>query len=281
MYSLLNVTVVARDLTRHPHGAALARDLLHVLALDSEALEALDAVPAPADAPRRRQALATEHADAPRALEALASIRAAATEGGIDTWSAALPVLEAAPLGGRVELIRWVRTELLADAWETVADVSVPRLPRALDIVSDGVLSTYAGRPADPLARPWRAWTGGRLPATSTEPAVEQVVAMVAAASRDSLVTAGAVMRSKRANGWSWPQAMHDACWAADLTGRTRTAAIAQLEAVAALLGRMRTPPAPDIAAAVAAAVHATVVADVLPAETVAAMCGPMLAHLS
>jgi hypothetical protein len=281
MYSLVNVTVVARDLTRHPHGAALARDLLHVLALDSAALETLDSAPVAVDATRRRQELATEQADAPRALEALAGVRHAAVDGGIDTWASALPVLETAPIGGRVELLRWVRTELLADAWVSAADVAVPRLPRALDVVSDGVLTTYAGRPADPLAKPWRAWTQSRLPATCTEPAVEQVVAMVGSASRSSLVTAGAVMRSKRARGWSWPHAMHDACWAVELTGRTRTAAIAQLEAAVALLGRIRTPPAPDIVAAVAAAVHATVVADVLPAETVAAMCGPLLAHLS
>jgi hypothetical protein len=281
MYSLVNVTVVARDLTRHRHGAALARDLLHVLALDTDALVTLDGVPAPADARARRQQLASEQPAEPRALDALAEIRMAAELGGVDTWASALPVLEAAPLGGRVELIRWVRTELLAGAWESVDDVAVPRLPRALDVVSDGILTTYAGRPADPLGRPWRAWTAGRLPATCTEPAVEQVVAIVAAASIDSLRAAGRAMRSLRAGGWSWPHAMHDACWAVDLTGRTRTAAVAQLEAVVALLVRMRTTPPPDLVAAVAAAVHATVVADVLPAETVAAMCGPLLAHLS
>jgi hypothetical protein len=281
MYSLVNVTVVARDLTRHPHGSAVARDLLQVLALDHDALVQLDAVPARADAARRRQQLATERVDAPRALDALAEVRQAAVVGGLDAWSSALPVLEAAPIGGRVELLRWVRTELLAEAWESIADLSVPRLSRALEVVSDGVLTTYAGRPGDPLARPWRAWTNSHLPATSTEPAVEQVVEMVAGASRASLVTAGAVMRSRRAGGWSWPHAMHDACWAVELTGRTRTAAVAQLEAVRALLSRHAGVPAPDIVAAVAAAVHATVVADVLPAETVAAMCGPLLAHLS
>jgi hypothetical protein len=281
MYSLVNVTVVARDLTRHPHGAALARDLLHVLALDAPALAMLDSTPLPVDAPRRRVQLVTEQADAPRALNALAAVRELAVDGGLDTWSTALPVLESAPLGGRAELIRWVRTELLADAWESVSDVAVPRLPRALDVVSDGVLTTYAGRPADPLARPWRAWTHDHLPATCSEPAVEQVVAMVATASRESLATAGKAMRRQRADGWSWPQAMHDACWAVDLTGRTHTAAIAQLEAAMALLRRMPAPLAPDVVAAVAAAVHATVVADVLAAGTVASMCGPLLAHLS
>jgi hypothetical protein len=143
------------------------------------------------------------------------------------------------------------------------------------------VLTTYAGRPADPLARPWRAWTARNLPATCLEPAVEHVVAMVAGASRDSLATAGAAMRRARIDGWSWPHAMHDACWAVELTGRTHTAAVAQLEAVVALLRGLPSPPAPDVVAAVAAAVHATVVADVLPVDTVAAMCGPLLAHLS
>ena len=71
MYSLVNVTVVARDLTRHRYGAAIARDLLHVLALDQAALESLDALGEPADAPRRRQLLAREQSDGPRAHEAL------------------------------------------------------------------------------------------------------------------------------------------------------------------------------------------------------------------
>lgn len=279
IYSTVNVATVVRDLARHPRGRALARDLLHAFAVDEHALVELDAVATAADVTARCEAALASAVIAPRAHAALAAARLDATESGLDGWFAALPVLESAPIGSLPELLRWLRADVLDGAWERTDDLAVARFPHALDVVADGVLGTWVGDPSV-LSRPWRTWTTRRLPATVREPALAIVVAMVAEADATAVSAAATAMRAARASGWSWPLAVHDACWAIELTGRGRTAAVAQLEAVHALLGVV-PQPAPDAVAAVVAAVHATAVADVLPADTVAAMCRPLLSALS
>jgi hypothetical protein len=281
MYSLVNIAVVVRDLSRHPQGAALADDLLHVLALDDPALAELDALPASPGSVEHRVALLDVVTHESSALRVLATARAAAESSGFAAWSASLGLLEAAPMGGWPELSRWVSDELLGAAWTRSGDLAVARRPHALRVVDDGLLAAYAeAGPEHPLARPWRHWVGRHAAPLVDQPAVARLVAMVAAASLSSLDAAGDAMRQARAEGWSWPLSMHDACWAIELTGRTRSAAGAQLHALRALLGGRRHPPRPDLVAAVVAAVHATVAADLLAAETVAAMCRPLLAHL-
>lgn len=247
VYSTVNVATIARDLTRHPSGRALATDLLHAYAIDEHGLVDLDAVATPSNAGQRR---------------ADARTRA-----------------EADLIGTVDELVRWVRDDVLGHAWDHADGVAVARHPHALDVVGDGVLGSWVGDDG-PLVQPWRGWMSGALPATVREPAVAAVVAMVAAATAADLTAAGDSMGAARVGGWSWPAAMHDACWAIELTGRGRTAAVAQLEAVAALLDVM-AQPGPDVIAAVTAAVHATVVADVLPTGAVGAMCRPLLVSLT
>ena len=65
-----------------------------------------------------------------------------------------------------------------------------------------------------------------------------------------------------------------------ELTGRTRSAAVAQLEALNALLAVTGPAPRPTVVSVVTAAVHAVAAGDVLPADTVAAMCRPFITHL-
>ena len=72
---------------------------------------------------------------------------------------------------------------------------------------------------------------------------------------------------------------MHDACWAVHLAGRERTALVAQLHAVRALLDASSAAgmrPSPDVSAAVVATVHARVVADVLADDVFAALTKPL-----
>ncbi|HEU5034383.1 MAG TPA: hypothetical protein VFT62_06455 [Mycobacteriales bacterium] len=288
-YSLVNIAAVVRDAARRPTGALLATDLRRVLALGRERLAMLDAPAPAADAPARREVLLARCRAEPRALEVLGSTRAAARaagrnpgpSAGLDTWAAALPRLEAAPLGSGDELRRWVRDELLAVAWERSGDLAVARWPRALDVVTDGLLATWLGCPDDELAAPWRAAAADLPLAEVGDTAVRSVITGVAAAHVTALAAAGAALRAAKADGWSWPVAMHEACWAVELTGRGSTAAAAQLAALQALLDVTGAPLLrADIVAAVTAAVHATVVADVLDGQTLAAMCTPLLARL-
>jgi hypothetical protein len=282
MYTLVNAPVLARDLVRHPRGAAVATDLLRALALDDDALASLDQVRVAADAQARRDAATVRMAAEPRALQVLAAARDVATTAGLTAWTAAADVLDAAALGGLEELVGFVRDELLDAAWWRGDDISVARWPTALDVVADGVTATYAvdacGSLVAPLGRPWRRWlssTGHGL--AGVDGPAAGVLEQLDDGSPQRLRVAAETLRRQRADGWSWAEAMHEACWAVHLTGRERLAAAAQLHAVRILLGTgtAGTRPGADVVAAVVAAVHAAVVADVLHGDVAAALSAP------
>lgn len=284
MYSLVNVAALCRDLARHPNGAAVVDDLLRVFALDDARLEALDAVPVEPTTATLRRRVRAEMSTQPRALAVLAATRKAAHVDGLDAWTATVEVLERAPLGDFDDVLRFTRDEVLEHASVRITGLVVARWPRALDIVGDGVAASYASVSAPfaaPLGLPWRRWTTTtRLaPAVISQPAVADLVARVACADPDALDHAADALRAARAAGWSWAASMHDACWAVELTGRQRDAALAQLHALGALLS-VSAAPRPAAVAAVVAAVHAAVVADVLPTATLAALTAPLDAQL-
>lgn len=279
-YSIVNIAAVVRDLSRLPTGAVLALDLARALSLGARDLAVLDRLPVVDAAPeRRRRALAVAETS-PHAHDLLAATTAAATEAGLAAWSRALPQLEAATLGGAADLIRWLRHEVLAGCWERRAEVAVARWPHALDVVADAALSGWAqAEPA--LARPWRGWSAQQPPVAVDDEALASVVNAIETADVSALAAAGAAMRAARAGGWSWALAMHDACWALELTGRGRLAAVAQLLALRSAL-TLAGPAllSADVVTAVTAAIHATAAADMLPGDTVSSMCRPLLSRL-
>ncbi|HMC72460.1 MAG TPA: hypothetical protein VKJ07_25120 [Mycobacteriales bacterium] len=266
MYSLVNVATLVRDLARHQRAAEVATELLRAFALDDVALDSLEtaAYDATVAAGRRTEVLAADR-DRPRALQVLAAARGFADDIGIDAYAAAVDVLEVTPLGGLAELQTFVRTDVLAGCWQTSGDLAVARRPQALDIVTDGILGTYAGD--DALAGPWRQWLAFQ-PVAPAPTAWSRVVNAVAALPHDAEIPPAPSQ---------WAERMHEACWAVHLTGRERDAAIAQLHALVALVG-VWAPERPPLRAVsmTTAAVHAEVVADVLDGETRAAMSQPL-----
>jgi hypothetical protein len=283
VYSLVNVPCLLRDLGRHPRGSGLATDLLRIAALDGDAFASLDRVRVAADASGRRDALAQRMRVEPRALQMLAATRDVATTSGIDAWTAAVDVLETAPIGGLDELAAFVRDELCAAAWVRSGDLAVATWPTALDVAADGIRARYAAdicpEIAGPLGRPWRRWlTGSGHAPAPVDAVVVDVVTQLRSATPRQLLDAAQALRRQRAEGWSWAIAMHDACWAVHLTGREMVALTAQLHALRALLAASPsgTRPSPDTCAAVVAAVHGRVVADVLAADVLAALTAPL-----
>src|SRR3954469_9798304 len=186
MYSLVNVATLVRDLARHERAAEVATELLRAFALDSAALDSLDAMAydAPAAAVRRTELLSGD-ASRPRALAVLAAARGFADDIGIDAYSAAVDVLESTPMGDLADLQNFVRSDVLAACWETSGDLAVARRPQALDLVTDGVLGTYAGDAV--LVEPWRQWLALH-PVSPAPTAWTQVVAAVAALERDAAI---------------------------------------------------------------------------------------------
>ena len=267
MYSLVNIAAVVRDLSRHPRADQVATELLRAFALGPSELERLDRLDhdgldydGAAQARRRAEAIAAD-AMRPRALQVLAATRSFAADIGMDAYSASLDVLETAPLGDLDALRAFVRHDVLADCWTTAGDVAVARWPRALDVVSDGIVGVYVDD--EQLAAPWRAWSD-RAGIEAEATAWPELLRNVAAVRPTSPVPAAPT---------EWAARMHDACWAVHLTGRERAAAVAQLHALRAVV-RAWAPEVPSLRAVsmTTAAVHATVVADVLEASTVTAM---------
>jgi hypothetical protein len=269
VYSLVNIATLVRDLARHPRAERVATELLRAFALGPAELEALDRVRYDADAQARRRAAVLE-ADAarPRALHVLAAARGFADDLGIDAYVAAVDVLEQASIGDLEALARFVRDDVLTEAWAVdtdVADLVVARRPVALDVVVDGVLGTFAGD--DELAAPWLRWAAdhGIAPEATAWPHVIRAAGQL----RPGVVVAPAPAE--------WAARMHDACWAVHLTGRERAAAVTQLHALRVLARAWAPAPPPlRVVSMTAAAVHGTVVADVLDGATATAMSQPL-----
>jgi len=274
MYSLVNIATVVRDLARHERGAVLVDDLLRAFALEPPHLAELDQLPRDASTAERQQQALDATTSQPRALALLAAARQAATSDGLPGYVDALPALESVPMFGLDELLRFVRSEVLAAAWHRApdvvgADLNVAAHPRALDIVSDGITGSWVGD--DGLATAWRDWSR-QLPLPRTSSSYD---ASFDAARR--LAASG----TRPVVPVSWASQMHDACWAVHLTSRGRTAAIAQLMALRIVLdGSRPIRPAFGVVALVTAAIHATTVADVIDTDTHAAMTQQLLRSL-
>ena len=270
MYSLVNIATVVRDLARHDGAVVLVDDLLRAFALGPAQLAEIDGLPRPDSMAARRERAVVVAKTQPRALALLAAARTAAATDGLPGYVDALPALESAPMFGVDELLTFVRTEVLVDAWARSGGIHVARYPRAIDIVSDGLVGSWAGD--EELAAAWRDCKRHlALPRTSS--------------SYDGIFDAArqsATRRSRPPVPDDWASRMHDACWAVHLTGRGRPAAIAQLMALRIVLdGSLGARPSFGLVAAVSAAVHAASVADLLPTDTHRALTQPLLRSLN
>ena len=267
-YSFVNAATLARDVARHPSGAAVADVLLAAFDLDDAAIADLDVVPTPPGTMQLREC-ARRHA-----------VRNAATSSTTGPTVSSVGLLDVATIGDVDELCRWVRSDVLASAWRRADGLATCRWPVAVAHVCDGVLAAWVGPSvAAELGRPWQDWATGRASSRIEDPALARIVTGLESADPAALDDVAQAMSRWRGSGRSWPAAMHDAAWAIDITGRGRTAAQAHLVAARALL-RAVGRPRPDLVAAVSMAVQAKVVADVLPDRTVAAMCRPLFAYL-
>ena len=271
LYSLVNAPTLIRDLARLPAGRSLVADLLQGFALTRPDLEVLEVRGrrAPAADPVRRASLATANAERPRAHAVLAATRSAADSHGLAAYQGSIDLLASATIGGLDDLIRFVRHDVLAEAWSTVDDLAVAAYPNALGVVTDGVVATYAGR-AD-IGGAWRHWCAVHPVPSSRggQPLIVDAVRQL-----DAGVRVGAVPAQ-------WAALMHEACWAVHLSGRERVAAMTQLSALHALFD-VTAPRAPAhaLVATVVAAVHGSAGSDLLSSDVYDALTKPFFSLL-
>ncbi|MEO3937270.1 hypothetical protein V3N99_10985 [Dermatophilaceae bacterium Soc4.6] len=290
-YSLVNASALGFDLVRLPGGIRTAEVLLAACEASPAELSHLAGVhPGLGREPRwdsvrertqvRRPVLSASDLAEP----ALRSAALDATDGG----SELLTRIAEAPLGDLDSLSSFVRHEALEATWTRVGGMALQdfRAQLASDVLVDAATSAYCSdlleaderrRLASPYLQVRRSGTLHPVePTTGTVGAVLATVSAWCRAEREALATAVDANRSQTSR---WAGAMHEAGWAAHLSGRTRRAAVAQLQAVLAFrsAGFSTTEAASGAWNAVSGVVQALVVEDLLAADDLDELLQPWL----
>jgi hypothetical protein len=241
VYSLVNAPTIGYDLARMPTGAAVATVLLEALAVhtpDGRLADVSAFDPSVISDPRRASAWLEVSALTPtvRLDEALSAVKQVVDEAAQNLMprghqiEAALSGLTGATFGGLEDLLRLLRYDVLDE---------VPQ--HVVAMASDATAAAFHGRrlPDDvrhQLGGPWIA-AARSLPPIPADlgPFADDVrtvldrLPMLAAPQLAVLAEASATMES------DWSRRMHEAAWAAYLSGRLRPAAAAQFQAVRGL----------------------------------------------
>jgi hypothetical protein len=289
-YTLVSAAALGFDLVRVPGGPNVAEVLLHALDADAAGLQQL-ANSHPGACRDRCWDAVREHADVRPTTQAV--LRRLPAE--LDLTSAEgerrdedlLTRLTGAPLGNLDALDPLVRRDVLDWTWEPAGEVSLQRLRDRLaaDVLVDAAASAYCADLLDDrlrrhLAAPYLAAVRERAPVDESSlvgDLVARVLAEVStwtAADRRDWSAAVDLLRSGTG---AWTAAMHDAGWAAHLSGRTRTAATAQLRGVMAFrhAGFTATDAAQGAWNAFSGVLQALTVSDLLGDDETATLLAP------
>lgn len=298
MYTLVSAPVLGFDLVRRTGGPAAAGVLLTALRLGAGQLPELAAAHVEDDA-RTGAWLELGRDSDDGAYASLSDTLATLTLRGSGAVHARRR-LERSAIGSLGALVRFVRNEVFDWTWRGPIDgeiaVQTDVATRAIAVTCDAVAAAYAehqlgAAATHRLAQPWREVAARlSLPALDLGPQTARILDFLDGV-RTLDAAALARLRTPFTSGGStssaggrpeavgnWASLVHEASWAAHLSGRTRTAALAQMLAVQAL-GQAGVTPA-DAATgtwnAVSGAVHALVVADVLGDDDLSALLGPL-----
>ncbi len=246
-YTMVSAAALGFDLVRLDAGPNAAEVLLHALAADEPGLQRFANAHAGSCRPGCWDVVHDASLTRPRlssTLDLSAQVLDLTTSGDTERGLELMTRLSTAPIGDLDALDRLVRRELLDWTWESINDVSVQRLRDRLaaDVLVDAAASAYCADLLDEgvrrhLATPFLSAVRGTAVAVElpgAEGRVGRVLAEVStwsARDRDDWRAAVDLLRS---GSGAWTAAMHDAGWAAHLSGRVRTAAAAQLQGVIA-----------------------------------------------
>ncbi|WP_432534659.1 hypothetical protein [Kineococcus arenarius] len=292
-YSLVSSPVLGFDLVRLPAGDSAAEVLLR--ALDCGPRE-VDVLAAHHDADARARAWRSVR-EASRAAPQITDVLNQVAEGlaggvfaedvvGPRVEKGVLRVLQASTIADADALVRLVHHDVFDWTWSAPLDGG-PRLRtetagRAADVLADAAVSAYLGdRLPDGvrrlLATPYLHAARDLAPLPSVpeelgeaQSGVRAVLERLSRLDGTDRACLRAVAGTHRAGGGEWASAVHDASWAVHLSGRVRTAAVAQLLAVRAFRagGLDASDGASGLWNVVSGVVHAEVVADMLASET-------------
>ncbi|WP_432491664.1 hypothetical protein [Kineococcus gypseus] len=302
-YSLVSSPVLGFDLVRLAAGESVAEVLLR--ALDAGPRE-LDVLAAQHDAGERAAAWGAVREAAravPRLTDVLGQVAGGLVDGvmgddvaGARVEAGVLRVLQGSTVADADALLRLVHHDVLDWTWSAPLEGG-PRLRTetagcAADVLADAAVSAYLGErlPAavrHVLVRPYLHACRDLAPLPSVprdlgpqQAGVAAVLERLTRLDGTDRACLRAVSDAHRPSGGEWASAVHDASWAVHLSGRVRTAAVAQLLAVRAFRagGLDAADGASGVWNAVSGVVHAEVVADLLSSDARAVLLRPWAA---
>jgi hypothetical protein len=290
-YSLVSAATLGFDLVRLPAGRSVAGVLLAGLGADAEVLTVFAAA-----APARglpddvRSALAVRAGRARELAAVVPQVRSLAGSASAGERLAVLVAqLERGTIGDVATLERLLRADVLGPEHPAAGSLDAELAAEAAGVLADAAVGYWADDVLPPLVRreltaPFeQAVALGAAGAVTPDlgPAHAELHALL-----ESLRTLDEPGRARwrtaveegRAEHRPWAAAMHDAAWAAHVTGRTRLLATAQLLAVQAFLdgGFEGRDGAHGVWNAVAGCVQALAVADLLDAGALATLRAPL-----
>ena len=248
-YSLVSAATLGFDLVRLPAGRSVADVLLSGLAADAAMLRRLAAVhPGHAASRERRGVLAVRARRARELAAAVPQVRdvdAEATPAAEDRIAVLVAQLERGTVGTAPTLERLLRDDVLGPdhPWAATAPDEVRE--EAADVLADAAVGFWATDVLPPLVHreltaPFlRVMTGREVAPAPIDlgPATGRLLELLTAV-RELDETGRCAWRAAveegRAERRPWAAAMHEASWAAHVSGRTRALAAAQLRAVQA-----------------------------------------------
>ncbi|CAA9244616.1 MAG: hypothetical protein AVDCRST_MAG57-1670 [uncultured Blastococcus sp.] len=265
-YTLVSAATLGFDLVRLPAGRSVAQVLLTALAADAAALSGLAAthpargltreergVRAVRGRRAREMAVNVPHVRSATGSTATASAATGSTATGStaagDRAAVLVTQLEQGTIGDAPTLERLLRDDVLGPEHAAAGDLVAAEWDEAVEVLADAALGYWAAGVLPPLVRreltgPFdRAVERGLLPEPAIGgdlgPASSELTGLLDGIRRlDEPGRAAwrAAVDEGRAEHRPWATAMHEASWAAHVSGRTRALATAQLHAVQAFL---------------------------------------------
>ena len=245
-YSLVSAATLGFDLVRLPAGRAVAEVLRVGLAADEGDLVRIAAAHPSRGLEREQRGVRAVRSRRAREMAAtVPHVRDAASGQARDRAAVLVAQLEQGTIGNAPTLERLLRDDVLGAEHPAVGRLDADLLGEAADVLADAAVGFWAAGVLPPLVR--RELTAAFDRVTDAGPfsgghAVElgEELQGFLAAVRD-LDDAGRArwriaVDEGRAEHRPWAGAMHEASWAAHVSGRTRDLAAVQLHAVQAFL---------------------------------------------
>lgn len=292
-YSLVSAATLGFDLVRLPAGRLVADALLTGLLATPDTLRCLAAVhPARGLAPAQRGTLAVRARRARELAAAVPQVRhltGTPAPTGAERVAVLVAQLEQGTIGDVPTLERLLRDDVLGPESAASAAVHEDDAAAAADVLADAAVGWWAAGVLPPLVRRSLTEPLERADVPAADPAevdlgpasprLRELLADVAGLDDTGRAAWRVAVDAGRDGHRPWAGAMHEASWAAHVSGRTRTLAVAHLLAAQAFLagGFDGRDGAAGLWNALAGCVQGLAMADLLDARSAAVLITPLV----